>query len=193
MIRPCTDADFDAIDSIVNDGAAAYAGVIPPDCLSTPYMTRDELRHEIADDVTFWGYEDDGALIGVMGIQDVQDVTLIRHAYVRTGFQHRGIGGHLLGHLRTLTARPILIGTWAAATWAIRFYERHGFRVVSQEEKERLLRTYWKIPERQVETSVVLVEVDSTRRRGARGDYAEENELRSEVLRVGSAISAPPR
>jgi GNAT superfamily N-acetyltransferase len=159
MIRPCTDGDFDTIWSIVNDGAAAYAGVIPPDRWRTPYMSRDELRREIADGVTFSGYEDEGALIGVMGIQDVADVTLIRHAYVRTGFQHRGIGGLLLGHLRTLTQRPVLIGTWAAATWAIRFYERHGFRVVSQEEKERLLRRYWKIPERQVETSVVLVEV----------------------------------
>jgi N-acetylglutamate synthase-like GNAT family acetyltransferase len=121
-------------------------------------MSGEELRHEIADGVTFWGYEDAGALIGVMGIQNVADVTLIRHAYVRSGFQQRGIGGVLLGHLRTLAQRPVLIGTWAAATWAIHFYERHGFRVVTPEEKERLLRRYWKIPDRQVETSVVLVD-----------------------------------
>jgi GNAT superfamily N-acetyltransferase len=158
MIRRCTDEDFDTIWSIVNDGAAAYAGVIPPDRWRTPYMSGEELRHEIADGVTFWGYEDAGALIGVMGIQNVADVTLIRHAYVRSGFQQRGIGGVLLGHLRTLAQRPVLIGTWAAATWAIHFYERHGFRVVTPEEKERLLRRYWKIPDRQVETSVVLVD-----------------------------------
>jgi GNAT superfamily N-acetyltransferase len=158
MIRPCTEEDFETIWSIVNDGASAYAGVIPADRWTTPYMSRDDLRHELADGVTFWGCEDEGALTGVMGIQDVADVTLIRHAYVRTGFQNRGIGGQLLAHLRTLTRRPVLIGTWATATWAIRFYERHGFRVVSPAEKEQLLRRYWKIPERQVETSVVLVE-----------------------------------
>jgi N-acetylglutamate synthase-like GNAT family acetyltransferase len=158
MIRPCTDADFDTIHSIINDAAAAYRGVIPADRWHEPYMSNDELRHEIQSGVRFWGYEDNGELVGVMGIQDVQDVTLIRHAYVRTANRGQGIGGKLLAELRKLTARPILIGTWAAATWAIRFYEKHGFGMVTPEEKDRLLKKYWAIPERQVETSVVLVE-----------------------------------
>ena len=119
-------------------------------------MPKEELRHEIDDGVVFWGYEEDGELVGVMGIQQVQDVTLIRHAYVRTAQRNQGIGRRLLSRLRTLTERPILIGTWADAVWAIRFYEKHGFRRVSPEEKVRLLKKYWSIPERQVETSVVL-------------------------------------
>jgi GNAT superfamily N-acetyltransferase len=123
-------------------------------------MSREDLRREIESGVRFWGYHDNGELIGVMGIQDVQDVTLIRHAYVRTAHRNQGIGGKLLGELRKLTSRPVLIGTWAAAIWAIRFYERHGFRLVSQEEKNRLLKKYWSIPDRQVETSVVLAEQD---------------------------------
>ncbi len=158
MIRSCNDADFEAIYSIVNDAAQAYEGVIPEDRWHVPYMSKEELRHEIETGVRFWGYEGGGELLGVMGIQDVQDVTLIRHAYVRTANRNRGIGGRLLAELRKLTSRPILIGTWAAATWAIRFYERHGFRQVSAEEKNQLLRKYWSIPERQVETSVVLAE-----------------------------------
>ena len=121
-------------------------------------MPKEELRHEIDAGVVFWGYEEEGELLGVMGIQPVQDVTLIRHAYVRTAQQNRGIGGKLLAHLRTRTDRPILIGTWADAVWAVRFYEKHGFRMVSPEEKNRLLIKYWSIPERQVETSVVLAE-----------------------------------
>ena len=121
-------------------------------------MPWEELQHEIAAGVAFWGYEEDGELLGVMGIQHVQDVTLIRHAYVRTARRNQGIGGQLLSVLRRQTDRPILIGTWAAATWAVRFYEQHGFRRVSAEEKDRLLRTYWSIPERQVETSVVLAD-----------------------------------
>ena len=161
MIRPCNDADFEAIYSIINDAAQAYEGVIPDDRWHEPYMSKDELRHEIECGVRFSGYEEDGELLGVMGIQDVQDVTLIRHAYVRSASRSKGIGGKLLGELRRLTARPILIGTWAAATWAIRFYERHGFREVSVEEKNRLLKKYWTIPDRQVETSVVLAEVKS--------------------------------
>jgi N-acetylglutamate synthase-like GNAT family acetyltransferase len=119
-------------------------------------MPREELRHEIDNGVRFWGWEEDGQVVGVMGIQDVQDVTLIRHAYVRTAKRKLGIGGMLLCELRKLTARPVLMGTWAAATWAIRFYEKHGFRLVTSEEKNRLLKKYWSIPERQVETSVVL-------------------------------------
>jgi N-acetylglutamate synthase-like GNAT family acetyltransferase len=159
MIRPCNDADFEAIYAIVNDAAAAYRGVIPQDRWHDPYMPRDELRREVDSGVRFWGYEENGELLGVMGIQDVQDVTLIRHAYVRTAQRNQGIGGKLLAELRNLTSRPILIGTWAAATWAIRFYQRHGFRLVGTEEKDRLLRKYWSIPQRQVETSVVLAEV----------------------------------
>ena len=158
MIRPCTQDDFEAIYEIVNDAAQAYKGVIPADRWHEPYMPREELQHESDVGVQFWGYEENGELVGVMGIQDVQDVTLIRHAYVRTTQRRKGIGGRLLSHLLTLTDCPILIGTWAAATWAIRFYEKHGFRLVSEEEKNRLLKKYWSIPERQVETSVVLAE-----------------------------------
>lgn len=121
-------------------------------------MTKEKLLHEIEEGVEFWGYEEDGQLQGVMGLQLVDDVTLIRHAYVRTVKRNSGIGGKLLSHLKTLTNRPILIGTWAAADWAIRFYEKYGFKVVSSEEKNILLRKYWNIPDRQVETSVVLAE-----------------------------------
>jgi len=121
-------------------------------------MSREKLLHEIEDGVVFWGYQENGTLMGVMGIQEVQDVTLIRHAYVRTGSQKQGVGSQLLAHLRELTKDPVLIGTWADAVWAIRFYERHGFRRVSDENKDRLLKKYWRIPERQVETSVVLAD-----------------------------------
>ena len=158
MIRKCSESDFETIYQIINDGAQAYKGVIPADRLKDPYMDRDELGHEIDSGVEFWGYEEDGELVGVMGIQEVQDVTLIRHAYVSTAKQKRGVGGRLLTHLRPMTNRPILIGTWADAFWAIRFYEKHGFRVVTPEEKDRLLRRYWSIPDRQIETSVVLAE-----------------------------------
>jgi GNAT superfamily N-acetyltransferase len=158
MIRKCDDTDFETIYEIINDGAEAYKGVIPPDRLKEPYMDREELRHEIDAGVEFWGYEEAGELLGVMGIQHVLDVTLIRHSYVRTARQNKGIGGKLLLHLGTLTSHPILIGTWADASWAIRFYEKHGFRVVTVEEKNRLLRKYWSIPDRQIETSVVLAE-----------------------------------
>jgi len=158
MIRRCDDQDFELIWSIINDGAQAYKGVIPADCWTEPYMSKDELRVEIGDGVTFWGYEDSAALMAVMGIQPLEDVTLIRHAYTRTDSQKRGIGGRLLAHLRTLAHGPVLIGTWADAVWAIRFYEKHGFRVVTPEQKDRLLTRYWKVPERQVETSVVLAD-----------------------------------
>ena len=156
MIRKCRSGDFETICEIVNDAAQAYRGVIPADRWKEPYMPPEELRREIDDGVVFWGCEADGVLLGVMGIQDVQDVTLMRHAYVRTARQNQGIGGELLRRLRTLTDRPILIGTWADAVWAIRFYEKHGFRLVSTEQKNRLLRKYWSIPDRQVATSVVL-------------------------------------
>jgi GNAT superfamily N-acetyltransferase len=158
MIRKCDDTDFELIYEIVNDGAQAYKGVIPADRLKEPYMDRNELRHEVDAGVEFWGYEEAGELLGVMGIQHVLDVTLIRHAYVRTDRQKKGIGGKLLLHLRTMTSRPILIGTWADASWAVRFYEKHGFRVVTVEEKNHLLKKYWSIPDRQIETSVVLAE-----------------------------------
>lgn len=121
-------------------------------------MSRDELQHEIDNGVVFWGYEEDGELVGVMGIQNVKDVTLIRHAYVRTEKQNQGIGGKLLINLLKKTTWPVLVGTWADAVWAIRFYEKHGFRLVSSEEKDILLRNYWSVPERQIETSVVLVD-----------------------------------
>ena len=158
MIRRCDDGDSELIWTIINDGAQAYKGVIPADLCTEPYMSREEMQDEISDGVVFWGFEDGGELVGVMGIQTVQDVTLIRHAYVRSGWQKRGIGARLLAHLRALTRDPILIGTWADAVWAIRFYERHEFLMVSFAEKERLLRKYWKISERQIETSVVLAD-----------------------------------
>ena len=157
MIRDCTDADIEVIDAIINEAALAYRGVIPADCWHEPYMTRSDLVSEIAAGVRFSGWEDAGVLVGIMGLQRVRDATLIRHAYVRTAQQGRGVGGELIGWLSARTAGPLLVGTWAAATWAIRFYERHGFRLVSAEEKDRLLRTYWSISARQRETSVVLV------------------------------------
>lgn len=158
MIRRCDDRDFELIWTIINDGAQAYRGIIPEDRWAEPYMPREKLRHEIDDGVVFWGYQDNRTLMGVMGIQHVRDVTLIRHAYVRSNRQGQGIGAHLLSHLRQLANRPVLIGTWADAVWAIRFYERHGFQMVTTEEKNRLLKQYWSIPERQIETSVVLAD-----------------------------------
>ena len=158
MIRTCTLSDVTAILAIINDGATAYRGVIPDDRLHDPYMSGQELQHEIDSGVTFFGWEHESRLLGVMGLQHVQDVTLIRHAYVLTAAQGAGIGGMLLEHVRPMARGPILIGTWAASHWAIRFYGRHGFRVVSPAEKEVLLRRYWDIPERQVETSVVLAD-----------------------------------
>ena len=156
MIRRCNDSDFESILAIINDGAQAYRGIIPADRWTEPYMSAEHLQHEIHEGVAFWGYEETAILVGVMGIQPVQDVTLIRHAYVRTSGQKRGIGGLLLSHLRELSDRRVLIGTWADAVWAIRFYERHGFHIVSAEEKNRLLKKYWTVPDRQIETSVVL-------------------------------------
>jgi GNAT superfamily N-acetyltransferase len=158
MIRRCDDYDFEVIWAIINDGAHAYKGVIPEDCWTEPYMSTNELRHEIDNGVAFWGYEEGGRLVGVMGYQQVQDVTLIRHAYVATSSQKRGIGAHLLSHLGRLSPGPVLIGTWSNAVWAIRFYERHGFQIVRPEQKDRLLRQYWTVPERQIEASVVLAD-----------------------------------
>jgi GNAT superfamily N-acetyltransferase len=156
MIRKCTQEDVAAICAIINDAAQAYKGVIPPDRWHEPYMPLQELQQEIARGVDFWGFEADGELVGVMGIQDRGEVDLIRHAYVRTRRRNQGIGGELLRHLERLTPKPILIGTWADAAWAIRFYERHGYRVLGRPETEALLKKYWSVPERQIATSVVL-------------------------------------
>jgi N-acetylglutamate synthase-like GNAT family acetyltransferase len=158
VIRRCTEGDFDTIYTIINDAAMAYKGVIPADRWHEPYLSKEELRREIDAGVIFWGYTENGELVGVMGIQNVQDVTLFRHAYVRTAMRNRGIGEKLLSFLYGQTSRPVLIGTWAVADWAIRFYENHGFRLVSADEKNRLLRKYWSIPERQTEMSAVLAD-----------------------------------
>jgi GNAT superfamily N-acetyltransferase len=155
-IRPCREADLPALYSIINDAAQAYEGMIPADCWHDPYMPLAQLQREIRDGTAFWGYESAGELVGVMGIQDRGEVTLIRHAYVRTAQRRGGIGEKLLRHLEARTAKPILIGTWRAAAWAIRFYEKHGYCLLSPAETELLLRKYWSIPERQIETSVVL-------------------------------------
>jgi len=149
-------ADADEICLVVNDAAAAYRGVIPADRWKEPYMPLEEVHEEIDAGVAFWGYRRSGRLAGVMGLQHVQDVALIRHAYTRTSEQGAGVGSALLEHLREQTDRPLLVGTWKAATWAVRFYERRGFRLVPDEEKARLLRRYWSVPERQIAESVVL-------------------------------------
>jgi GNAT superfamily N-acetyltransferase len=155
-IRPCRDDERGAILAIVNAAAEAYRGVIPADRWHEPYMPADELDAEIEAGVVFWGYEDDGELVGIMGIQPLEDVDLIRHAYVLPDRQGRGIGGELLEQLTGSVTRRMLVGTWAAAQWAIRFYERHGFELLPRDEGAALLRTYWTIPERQIDTSVVL-------------------------------------
>jgi GNAT superfamily N-acetyltransferase len=155
-IRACTPADFDAIFAVVNDAAVAYRGIIAADCWQEPYMPREELRHEVADGVRFWGFFEGDELLGVMGLQDAGDVALIRHAYTRSAAQGKGIGTALLEHLQDQTDRPLLVGTWKAATWAIRFYERHGFRVVDPGRTTELLRRYWSVSARQIEESVVL-------------------------------------
>jgi GNAT superfamily N-acetyltransferase len=155
-IRPCREDERGAILEIVNAAAEAYRGVIPDDCWHEPYMSARELDAEIAAGVRFWAYELDAAALGVMGVQPKADVDLIRHAYVRPGSQRSGIGGALLRHLRGMTGRRVLVGTWAAADWAIDFYCRHGFELVTPQRKDELLRTYWDIPDRQIETSVVL-------------------------------------
>jgi GNAT superfamily N-acetyltransferase len=156
VIRVCRDDEREAIFAIVNAAASVYRGVIPEDRWHDPYMPMDELEAEIAAGVAFWGYEDDGTLLGVMGIQPVRDVHLIRHAYVVPAAQGRGVGGALLRHLEERVSEQLLVGTWAAASWAIGFYERKGFVAVPRERIAELLRTYWSIPERQIETSVVL-------------------------------------
>lgn len=158
IIRSCTPADFNAMLAIINDAAMAYRGVIPEDCWRDPYMQAGDLTREMAADIRFAGYEHAGTLIGVTGTQPVQDVTLIRHAYVSTRAQRQGVGAALLQHLRARTDRPILIGTWAAAKWAIRFYEKQGFRVIEGAKKNALLKKYWTVPDRQIDASVVLAD-----------------------------------
>ena len=155
-VRPCRDDERAAIVAIVNAAAEAYRGVIPADRGREPYMPAHGLDAEIAAGVAFWGYEDGGALAGIMGIQPVRDVELIRHAYTAPASQRRGVGSALLEHLASRSARPMLVGTWAAAEWAIRFYRTHGFVLASPEHTRELLAQYWTIPERQIETSVVL-------------------------------------
>jgi N-acetylglutamate synthase-like GNAT family acetyltransferase len=157
-IRLCRDDEVATVLAIINAAANAYRGVIPADRWHDPYMTHTELQREIAAGVEFWGFEHDGALIGVMGIQPVRDVALIRHAYVRPDRQRHGVGAALIEHLLQRSSRPLLVGTWAAATWAIAFYQRHGFELVERERAATLLETYWSIPSRQIETSVVLAQ-----------------------------------
>src|SRR6059058_1598563 len=158
MIRNAAKKDFDEIYKIINDAAIAYKGFIPADRWHEPYMTKEELRKQIDDGVRFSCFLDENKIVGVMGIQDKNDVTLIRHAYVATKERKKGIGTLLLQELIKDSKKPILIGTWKAADWAIRFYGKHGFCLVDEEEKNRLLKKYWAIPDRQVETSVVLVD-----------------------------------
>lgn len=160
MIRRCTDAEVPMIELIINEAAEKYRGVIPSDCWHEPYMASAELREEISNGVIFWGFEEHGKLIGVMGLQDVYDVTLVRHAYVRPTHQGQGVGSRLLKHLIDRATHPVLIGTWADAYWAVNFYVGHGFRVVDTEQSDRLLRKYWRVPTRQRETAVVLARGD---------------------------------
>ncbi len=160
MISKCEQKDFSEIYEIMNDAASAYRGIIPEDRWHEPYMAEEELKRQIAEGVQFWSYTEDNKIIGVMGIQFKKEVTLIRHAYVRTIERKKGIGSKLLEHLSTISTTPVLIGTWADAKWAIEFYQKHGFRLLPEEEKNNLLRRYWTIPARQIETSVVLASSD---------------------------------
>jgi N-acetylglutamate synthase-like GNAT family acetyltransferase len=160
MILKCEQSDFQDILDIINDGASAYKGIIPGDLWHDPYMSEEELKNQLEEGVEFWKYLENGKVLGVMGIQDRRDVTLIRHAYVRTTKRKKGIGTKLLTHLCTIAPTPILIGTWKDASWAIRFYVKHGFRVLDNEAIVQQLRKYWKISDRQIETSVVLASAD---------------------------------
>ncbi|MBV8890400.1 MAG: GNAT family N-acetyltransferase [Acidobacteria bacterium] len=158
MIRRCTSCEFEQIYTIINDAAQAYKGVIPADCWTEPYMSAPALQQELDAGVVFWGSAEGAELSGVMGLQETKDITLIRHAYVLPSRQRRGLGAQLLSHLRALARTPILIGTWGDALWAIRFYEKNGFRVVGRQQKEYLLKSYWAVPVRQMEVSVVLAD-----------------------------------
>jgi len=157
MIRRLLERDLNSMLEVINDAAQAYKGLIPNDRSKEPYMSAKELGEQIDSGVDFVGLEEEGIIIGVMGIEEVKEITLIRHAYVATEYQRRGVGGKLLQYLIDLAKAPeILVGTWKAASWAIQFYEKHGFTLVSSHEKDGLLRKHWNIPERQVEASVVL-------------------------------------
>ncbi len=156
MIRKCQSTDVAVVYAIINDAAMAYKGIISADRWHEPYMPMEELQHEIADGVDFWGYEAQDRLVGVMGIQDKGDVALIRHAYVKTAERRKGVGTALVRHIEEQTTKPILVGTWSDAAWAVRFYQKNGYELLSRAETERLLRKYWNVPERQIETSVVL-------------------------------------
>jgi len=160
MIKRCGPEDLAEVHAIINDAATAYRGVIPADRWHEPYMSRDELERECDAGVEFFGYYDGASLAGVMGLQNVKggDVALVRHAYTRTASQGKGIGDKLLTHVKAGANRPLLVGTWRAATWAIRFYEARGFTLVDETTKVDLLRRYWSIPDRQVEESVVLAD-----------------------------------
>ena len=161
-LRPCRDGDFTDLLAIINSAAQVYRGVIPADRWHEPYMPAEELAAQISAGVRFWGCEEGGELLGVMGIQTVRDVDLIRHAYVRPGLQRGGVGGLLIRHLCARPTQSILVGTWADAHWAVDFYRRNGFSLVSADRARELLRSYWSIPERQIETSVVLEYVAAT-------------------------------
>lgn len=158
MIRPCSENDFEKIYEVINESSKIYKGVIPSDLWKEPYMSKEELEKEIKSGVEFWVYEENNKIVGVMGIQNIRDVTLIRHAYILPGERRKGIGSKLLMFLLNQTERPVLIGTWKDATWAISFYEKHGFKLVGSDEKDRLLKRYWSISHRQIESSVVLAD-----------------------------------
>lgn len=160
MIEKCSLSDLPEIYTIINDAAIAYKGIIPDDCYHDPYMSREELNKQIQEGVEFWCYKEGSTILGVMGIQYKNEVTLIRHAYVRTNVRGIGIGGKLLKHLLDLTDTPVLIGTWKDATWAIQFYEKHGFRLLNEKDKDQLLNRYWSIPQKQSYNSVVLASSD---------------------------------
>jgi N-acetylglutamate synthase-like GNAT family acetyltransferase len=158
LVRRMRESDLVAALTIVNDAARSYRGVIPADRWHEPYLSRDELEREIADGVIFWVADEDESLLGVMGLQDKGEVALVRHAYIAPTVQRRGVGTLLLRHVAALANKPVLIGTWADSSWAIEFYRRNGFTVVSNEQKDTLLRKYWAIPARQIDTSVVLAD-----------------------------------
>jgi len=160
MILKCEQTDIKEICDIINDAAVAYKGIIPADRWHDPYMPEEELQKQIDEGVQFWCWKEHGEMMGVMGIQYKEDVTLIRHAYVRSFYRNKGLGSKLLAHLSSIATTPVLIGTWTAATWAIEFYKKHGFHLLSDSETKTLLRKYWSIPDRQIETSVVLANAD---------------------------------
>ena len=169
-IRKSRETDFVTILAIINDAAQAYRGVIPVDRWHDPYMPEDELTEEIADGVVFLVAEKEGHLSGVMGMQDKGEVALIRHAYIIPRMQRKGVGTALLHHVISLTSKPILVGTWAAARWAVKFYQRNGFTLLPEADKDTLLRRYWSIPERQIKTSMVLADGRWMEKHPRRGD-----------------------